>query len=240
MKFSDEALSKCKSQKILSMLQPGKLESLGSPDASKLVAIASRAAKDGLTDILEGLIDKGLSLNMRDGGGRPVFFDLISYRQDIETIEWARKHGSDLNATDSSGSNILHALIPGWSGGKLNEEVFNYLINTGVDVNNSGNQGELSLLQRALFGGAKWIKILLALGANPHHLTKDGQTLLMVAASKSDSDSLKLFLESGISPYDKDRKGNTALAYIGNNWGRLNEEDKECIRFLINSWFASG
>lgn len=239
----DEAIKFCTSEKVMAMLLDYKARSSGSfnaQDPVTLLKIAEDAAKRGMTDILESLIDKGLSLNSLNNG-KPIFLTLFGEHASIKNLDWAKQHGADLTLSDSEGRNLLHYLVSTWR--DLNSDVFERLLKLGLNINSKDAKGYTPF--HLCLGNKDKREKLLEWGADPRVADKPGITTLMTAATQKDPKCIQLMLAAGVSLSDRDNDGNSALAYIGRIWSRrrgsfvesdsLDQEGKECIRLLIEA-----
>ncbi len=222
-----EAIESCRSEKIMAMLLDYKAKSSGSINAQDPVTLlktAEDAARRGITDILESLIEKGLSLNSVNNG-KPIFLTLLGKYASIKNLDWAKQHGADLTLPDSEGRTLLHHLVLGW--GKLNTEVFGKLLKLGLVINSKDAKGYTPF--HLCIGSKEKQERLLEWGADPCLADNSGITPLMTAARIRDRKCLQFLLSAGVSATDRDHNGNTAMSYV---WS-LDQEGKECVRILV-------
>lgn len=222
----EEAIQHCRSEKIMAMLLDYKARSSGSlnvQDPVTLLNTAEDAAKRGMTNILESLIDKGLSLNSLNNG-MPIFLTLISEHDSIKNLDWAKQQGADFTLPDSVGRNLLHHLANSWN---FNEDAFTELLKLGLDINSKDGKGFTPF--HLCLGNKEKREKLLEWGADPRVADKPGITTLMTAAENRDPECIQFLLSAGVSPTDRDNNSNAAMAYIRN----LDKEGKECIQILV-------
>ena len=194
-------------------------------DPVALIKIAAEAARHGKLELLVKLIEKGLSLNALNDG-LAIFQTLIVNHTTIKNLEWAKQQGADLTLSDSEGRSLLHHLVSSW---KFNEDVFNKLLKLGLDINSRDRNG-FTPFHLCLDNKDKREK-LVELGADPRVADKPGITTLITSAMNRDPECMQFLLAAGVSPTDRDSRGNTALGYIFN----LDKKSKECIRLLVDA-----
>ena len=172
--------------------------------------------------------------------------------------EWLLFHLADVNATAINGCTALdNAAEAGFSGlvkllithkadirkAKLYHQVRSRNIAQGhskalstlkhaspPDINNDlSNETNISSLQRAILqGDVKAIKTTLAEGADVEELSKDGQTPLMLAASRCHYEIIDLLASSGVNINATSAKGWTALMYA------VRKKDYRTVEHLIS------
>lgn len=222
-----EAIESCRSEKIMAMLLDYKAKASGSINAQDPVTLlktAEDAARHGSTDILESLIEKGLSLNSVNNG-TPIFLMLLGKYASIKNLDWAKQHGADLTQSDSEGRTLLHHLVLDW--GKLNTEVFGKLLKLGLVINSKDAKGYTPF--HLCIGSKEKRERLLEWGADPCLADNSGVTPLMTAARIRDPKCLQFLLSAGVSATDMDHNGKSAMSYVGS----LDQEGKECVRILV-------
>ena len=85
------------------------------------------------------------------------------------------------------------------------------LLNQGVDINATDNDGETALMEAADGRNAEVVRVLIANGANVNAADEDGETALMIAADEGRAETVRLLLEAGANVNARDEDGETAL-----------------------------
>jgi ankyrin repeat protein len=196
-----------------------------SPGASEIVD----AAKRGDAASMRTLLDRGRSLEARDGeGNTPLMLaslygdaalvKLLLARQadpraknhegatallwsvdDRDKVEALLAAGADPRASASSGFTPLIAA----ANCHANAPVVKLLLDRGADANQASPTGTTALLL-APGSDSDTVKLLLDRGANVRARNAAGATALHVAASRGDVDSARLLLDAGADPNVRD------------------------------------
>ncbi|MCX5636959.1 MAG: ankyrin repeat domain-containing protein, partial [Planctomycetota bacterium] len=127
------------------------------------------------------LIEHGLDVNHRNSQGQPPLFflarNLVNLREGhFNSAQTMIKAGADLNIRDNNGDTILHLAAK-----KGAPELVTFLINKGLDVNQTNNQG-LTAIQQILNLSCvadndqkeEVVKILITNGANTNVFDQNG------------------------------------------------------------------
>lgn len=131
---------------------------------------------------------------------------------DMDRVNRLISQGADLNATDPFGQTaLMNATI------RDNSDLVAMLIRSGADVNAEAHeQGRMTaLLFASQLGNCAIIKILLDGGARMAAERNMDRTPLMLAAANGKGDAVRLLLDRGADPAQKDHYGLTAeqIAY---------------------------
>ncbi len=175
-----------------------------------------KAVKSNDTAIFKAFYDAGVSPNAKDEKGESALNAAIQ-DSDMKTIK-ALAEKADINFKDGLGNSPLHLALQ-----KKNEDVFNFLLEKGADVNASGTSGKItnqSVLYLAVTRGRDdLIPKLLEKGANPNAADNSNATPLqeVCIGSTASFETAKLLIGKGANPNTQDNKGNTALIFIAAN-----------------------
>ena len=114
----------------------------------------------------------------------------------LSTLEALLKAGAFINQQDKQGYTPLHRAV--WA---IKPEMVKYLANKGADVNIPTFAFKVSPLQTAAtLVNYEMVKILLSLGANPHHTCISGQNAAYAAAYIKNKATLDLLQTVGPKP----------------------------------------
>jgi len=188
---------------------------------AKMAEVMS-ATWSGDHDTLRRLLDADRELANRIGdaeGSRPIHY---AAGRNLETLKLLLSYGADPLAVGSDG-NALHMAV--WFG---KEDVVDFLIATGLNVNATAGAGETPLHFAALQGHEKIAETLLKHGATSNlHTTHGptdmfntqppvvGETPLHLAAAYGHASIVKLLLAHGADKDACDRTGQTARHWAG-------------------------
>jgi ankyrin repeat protein len=121
-------------------------------------------------------------------------------------------HGADVSLVTKEGLTIAHvAALPGWSA-----EVYQLLVNAGIDVNARDNRHRTPLLIAASSRNTKLVKILASLDTVDINATDElGRSALFFAADVGDEEAMQALLVAGIDPnHQTTHKGETAFLRV--------------------------
>jgi len=147
------------------------------------------AAKDGRTEVVKALIDKGVNVNY------------ISQHGETALTSAAREGRAEVvKALIESGANVDHASLNRstaltWAtlGGKT--EVVKILIQNGANVNHVSQNGETALILAAARNHTEVVKMLLDKDVDVNHANVSGKTALIYAAAIDDAKTHEVLLQ---------------------------------------------
>ena len=151
-------------------------------------------------------------------------------------------HGADCRARNRRGAEPLHyASDANWSNPQAQADVIAYLTSVGADPNAVDKSGVAPLHRAVRTRSAAAVRALLDGGAKPRQPNKSGSTPLHLAvqttgrggsgsdeARREQAAIIKLLLERGARPTDKDAHGKSADQAAPSEW----------IRALLSDWRA--
>lgn len=150
--------------------------------------------------------------------------DLIKAAEkgDLEKVKRAIEKGADINSTDHHDWTALHAAA-GITYDEKNiapaQEIVEYLVQNGADVNARGPKGVRPLHYAAGYGTLGIAKCLLENGADVNATNDEGMTPIMSAAALGKPEMIELLLEYGADIYLKSNKGRDALSFASETHG---------------------
>lgn len=157
------------------------------------------------------LVAEGADINTQcRGSGDTPLMSAIEHR-DIEFAGWILEENADPNVQDQLGDTVLMKVVNHGQVSHEEEEFFDSLLRTKVNLDLRNNAG-LTVLGRAMvFRKEIFVKRLLDAGADPNVPDKDDGTPLMVAVDVGSLDGIRWLLEAGAEVNARDRDGGTAL-----------------------------
>jgi len=158
-------------------------------------AALRKAAQDGDTTAVNGLLAKGANVNAKDDKGRAALLWVAPARDNPEMVKVLIAKGADVNAKDNEGETALMI-----AASQSNPGVMAELLEAGAEVDATNKAGATALMAAAFRANIEEIKILLAKGADRKLKDKKGRTAFDVAkeGSKnySDGDNAKRFADA--------------------------------------------
>jgi len=156
------------------------------------------AARNGRTEAVRLLLDKGADINKRWGGYRFGFWNptplMLAAREGrTNTVKLLLDRGAQVNLSSDLG---------GWkaltlAAGAGHNEIVKALLDKGASVNETNGNGLTPLIFAAGSGQREAVKILLARGADVNAKNLDGVTALSNAAHNGCNDIVKVLADSG-------------------------------------------
>ena len=187
------------------------------------------ACRKGDISKVEAMLKQGIDPNVADING---FFGLIvaSVNGNLNLVKLLIKYGANINKkykgnvlNGLEGETALTFLITSWDWASTNsqkyklEQVANYLVDHGIDLNYKNSLGFNYLMIAAKEGMTPLIKKLIEKGMDVNAQSPEGATALMLASLNGHTDTVKFLLEHGANPNLKVKsgqyKGYTALKF---------------------------
>lgn len=180
---------------------------------------------DTTNNILTLLLEYGSDINAIDNKGQSILFKV----KDVNTAKFLIKRGADVNHRDHLGNSLIHegVLID-------NEEIIDFWIENGVDINveNFENETALSLVFSPLMVNEKMAVFLLNLGAVPNVLDEEGNTLLHKAVFENWLNCAEILIEKGIDIHHGNNQGETPFEMVQYNFERFGSEYREMLKLF--------
>ena len=156
------------------------------------------AAASGSADAGEYLLNRGLSVDAKESGGKtPLMEAVLADRS--EMVNWLLRQGADPKLKDNDG---FMALMLAATEGKAAsvEELAPY----------HRDDLDSAFLLAALVGKAEVIDVLTNYGASVYARMEDGRTTLMLAAQNGHREAAALLIDIGASRFSTTEGGDTA------------------------------
>lgn len=189
------------------------------------------AIRSGSSKELRRLLDSGVSVSHRDGGGTPLLLHTVLYGN-ADAVKLLLESGADVNATNEAGATALMRAAGSF-------EKIELLVKYGAKINTRSALGNTALLTTArAHGAAKAVELLLNAGAEVNATNVFGASALMAAAASGDQDTVRLLLERGADVNAHSRGSEPAVLWGGGRsalmWAAF-RGNKRMAKFLIES-----
>lgn len=206
-----------------------------------------KASGFGHFEIVKLLIERGADINWKNSFGETALA-LASTRGSPEIVKFLLENGADIKSEDRTGrtafiiactsghlqvanilleydssirsqKNMLSKTLINSSIGKNVEEILDFLIELGADINYSGGGqlGWTALIEVSVNGKKEAVQLLLKKGARVDTTDNSGNTALLHAAKYGQIEAMRILLENGANPEHRNLKGETALSLAKND-----------------------
>ena len=149
------------------------------------------AAKEGNTEEVELLLDRGANIEAKNRWGQTPLLIAADWGK-TETVERLLNRGANIEAQDNDGwTPLMYAARSG------NTETVALLIERGANIEAQDNDGWTPLMYAARSGNTETVALLIERGANIEAQDNDGWTPLMYAARSGNTETVALLIERG-------------------------------------------
>lgn len=182
-------------------------------------------AERNSVDFISYLLEKGTPVNSRNWLQESCLF-VAARRGDLKLTKFlVEKAKADVNLCNAAGFSPLYVSMK-------NQELFNYLIENGADVNLKTGSAFSPIKLAISSSNMDSLKFLISKGANLN-VKQNGESLLYIAVrNQSKFPIIKYIVEHGIDITIKNDDGDNALCYCA-----LWIEEFEVIKFLVEKGF---
>ncbi len=184
---------------------------------------------------IKPLVEHGADVNALAKGGETALM-YATYTRVVELVKLLVEKGADINKKTQYGTPplITAANMPGKNG----DEIFNYLIEKGANVNFAGSKDETAIFIAAAGGYLDRVKTLVGRGANINYKRSKnwgGETPFLYSIINNcepvkgctQIEMVKYFIEHGADINAKPNSGETAL------YAAVNNNQKEIVALLL-------
>lgn len=183
---------------------------------------------------ISGFFEAGFDPNAKNKRGETALTYSIA-NAEFETAKLIADH-ADINLKDDLGQSPIYLALS-----KQKEEIFNYLLEKGANVNIGGAKGNLknqTVLYLAVARGREdLVQKLLEKGADPNIADSEGGLPLAEACigETVNPNIVKMLIDKGADVNLAEANGVTPLMYIAENTKAPLEVRKTVVQMLINS-----
>ena len=193
-----------------------------------------RAIRLNDTVAVKGFFDAGMDPNTKNARGETALTYAIP-NVEFNTVK-AVAEKVDINAQDNLGQSPLHLALS-----KQKDEIFNYLLEKGANVNVGGAKENLKnqtvLYLAVTRGDEELVKKLLDKGADPNIADSDGAVVLSEACigRRLAPNIVKMLLDKGAKVNYQEKNGATALIYLAANNQTSAENRAATLKMLLDA-----
>jgi ankyrin repeat protein len=168
------------------------------------------AVKNGYTNIVKLLIEKGANVNVKDNNGDPIILLATSSNNiGVDILRLLIENGANVNVT-SNDEYFRTPLTSALSGHR--KEMAELLINNGADIE-LASMNDSRPLQYAVLFDIDIVDLLIKKGVDVNKFDYYGWTALMKASHFGKKDIVYLLLQNGAEINIKNKHGDTALTF---------------------------
>jgi len=177
------------------------------------------ATRAGQHECVRLLIEHKADVHARSNWGRTAlnFSRETAQRDETACTRLVLEAGADVHAADDNGRTaLMNAALYG-------ERSLSLLLEAGADVHAADAYGFTPMLSACRHGIMQTILLLDRLGADPHVVSDDGTTALMLACSRRHGDIVRWLLDKKVDldAVQNDPEGNTALMLSSGDQRRM-------------------
>lgn len=193
-----------------------------------------RAIRANDVQILRAFYDAQMNPNSRNERGEtPLTFAVQN--SELKTVKFLAEH-TNINEQDKLGQSPLHLALS-----QNKEEIFDYLLEKGADVNIGGAKGKLknqTVLYLAVTRGREdLVPKLLERGANPNIADSESGFALAEACigATVNPEIIKMLLAKNADVNQKETNGATALIYLASNNQISSDKRQTVVKMLLDA-----
>lgn len=185
------------------------------------------------TVAVKGFFSAGMDPNAKNARGETALTFAVA-NAELNTVK-AVAEKADLNMQDNLGQSPLHLALS-----KQKDDVFNFLLEKGADVNVAGAREKLrnqTVLYLAVTRGLEDLtQKLLEKGADPNIADSDGAVTLSESCvgRRLSPNIVKMLLDKGANVNYQEKNGATALIYIAANKETSAENRRAVAQMLLD------
>lgn len=192
-----------------------------------------QAIKNDDVPVIRAFYDAEINPNARsEKGETPLTFAIPN--GELKTIKFLADN-TNINEQDKLGQSPLHLALS-----QNKDEIFDYLLEKGADVNVGGAKGTLknqTVLYLAVTRGRDdLVQKLLERGANPNVVDSEGGIILAEACigAPVNPEIVRMLLDKGANVNQKETNSATPLIYIAANKQTAAEKRQSVVKMLLD------
>lgn len=192
------------------------------------------AIRQNDTVAVKGFLDAGMNPNAKNRVGETALTFAVS-NAELKTIK-AVAEKADLNLQDGLGQSPIHLALS-----KEKDDVFNFLLEKGADVNVGGAKQKLKNQTVLYLAVARenedLVRKLLERGANPNIADSDGGVPLAEACvrSRPNQEIVKMLIDKSADVNHQENNGATPLIYVAANKSAAPETRLAVVKMLLDA-----
>ena len=191
--------------------------------ASYSEAALLSAYNNGYLDIVNSLLEQGVSPNICDDNGESLIIKAAENGHH-ELLKKLVECQADVNCRNASSFPLIAILAKDG-----HAELVKLVLDAGADVNLASSGGLTALYQAAFYNNASTVKLLIGRGANINQVTREKQwTPLMIAANKGYKKIVEVLIEAKVNTQFKNNEYRTAKALARKMAPRSSGYLKDC------------
>jgi len=175
-----------------------------------------------LKNVVKLLIKYGANINIKNNKGESPLF-IVCHPYFINLLKYLLNIKNNVNTVDNLGNTILHYVCLWYDDDS--EEMLNYIIQCGADMNKTNYEGETPLMYSCVNSrNNKYISILVENAADVHKTNNKGETAFLLACKYGNETMINELIKYGVDINKADNDGNTPI-YVAIHGG-------VCVYFL--------
>jgi ankyrin repeat protein/Flp pilus assembly protein TadD len=165
-----------------------------------------RAAAQGRTDLIPGIVAAGVDVNARDKDGNSALY-FAAGNGHLEAAEALLRVGANANSADNTGAPVLVSpAVQGFTA------IVKMLLTRGAHPNQADKDGDNALILASAAGKSDVVDALLTGGASIDAQNKNGITPLMIASFQGHVPTVRLLIARAANVNRRANNGATAVS----------------------------
>jgi ankyrin repeat protein len=182
------------------------VDALKTADASLVFDTLSRALLSDADDIVEVILDRGLTINSRDENGATPLMYAVRYRK-LNIAKYLLDNGADIKSRDNRGLSLLQ-----YAAAYGDYETVSFVIKAGLDVNDMTELGApMHSASKNEYYADQVIPLLISEGANIEKTGKNGFTPYLLAIAYGNKLAIDTLKKAGADTSVTSKDGSTAF-----------------------------
>ena len=188
--------------------------------------IFNYAARNGNMELLQQLVDRGVSYRqLNDEGGNAFIFAAQGSRghsNSVEVYEYLKELGLDPAIVTNSGNTPLHRIAF-----SADKDIVNFFLKSGAKADQEDSEGNTPFLNAASRNSVEVVKLLAEDVKDLDQSNLEGQTPLMLAVKHNQPAVVEYLLNAGAKTHINDSSGNTLAYYLFTSGNKAEDLQKK-------------